>query len=92
MSAITGQDAITGSNDPVKVTGNNLHVAQYVWDTNTLAWIKQTGASGSIGSEVTVTNFPATYTVVDGGGSITVDGTVNVNTAGNATSNKTNAH
>jgi hypothetical protein len=63
MSVITGQDAITGSHDPVKVTGNNLHVAQYVWDVNTLSWVKQTGTSGGAGTDVTVTNMPSTYPI-----------------------------
>jgi hypothetical protein len=63
MSVITGQDAITGSYDPVKVTGSNLHVAQYVWDTNTLAWVKQTGASGGTGTDVVVTNLPSAYPI-----------------------------
>jgi hypothetical protein len=61
--SLFGKDSITGSNDPVSITNNNLHVAQYVWDTNTLSWIKQTGSSGATGSDVTVTNFPATQTV-----------------------------
>lgn len=33
----------------------------YVWDTNTLAWIRSTGSTGS-GTEVTVTNFPTMLT------------------------------
>jgi hypothetical protein len=61
--SLFGKDAITGSNDPVSISNNNLHVAQYIWDTNTLAWIKQTGSSGAVGSDVTVTNFPATQPV-----------------------------
>lgn len=63
MSIITGQDAITGSYDPVRITSNNLHVAQYVWDVNTLSWVKQTGTSGGAGTEVVVTNMPSTYPV-----------------------------
>jgi hypothetical protein len=64
MSVITGQDTITGAYDPVKVTGNNLHVAQYVWDVNSLSWVRQTGASGGAGTDVTVTNLPSQYPVV----------------------------
>lgn len=61
--SLFGKDSLTGSNDPVSVSNNNLHVAQYVWDTNTLSWIKQTGSSGATGSDVTVTNFPATQPI-----------------------------
>jgi hypothetical protein len=61
--SLFGKDAITGSNDPVSISNNNLHVAQYIWDTNTLAWIKQTGSSGAVGADVTVTNFPATQPI-----------------------------
>lgn len=37
-------------------------IANYVWDTSTLAWIKSTGGSAG-GATVTVDNFPATYAV-----------------------------
>lgn len=57
-TAIRGLDEITGSNDPVNISQNKLHIAQYVWDVNTLAWIRQTGASGGAGTDVVVTNFP----------------------------------
>ena len=36
------------------------------------------GGGGGVGSNVVVTNFPASQTVDDGGGSLTVDGTVDV--------------
>ena len=62
-TVIYGKDSITGSNDPVNLSDNKLHIAQYVWDTNTLSWIRQTGSSGGVGSEVVVTNFPATQPV-----------------------------
>lgn len=39
-----------------------LQVANYVWDTGTLDWIKSTGASSG-GATVTVDNFPATQPV-----------------------------
>lgn len=51
-----------------------VKVAQYVWDTGTLAWIKQTGTGGGPASDVNVLNFPAVQPVSDGGGSLTVDG------------------
>jgi hypothetical protein len=61
MSSISGQDVITGAIDQVKLSGNNLNVAQYVWDTNSLSWVKQTGSAGGAGTDVTVTNFPASF-------------------------------
>lgn len=61
--AIRGVDELTGSNDPVNISQNKLHIAQYVWDTNTLSWIRQTGGASGPGTEVTVTNFPATQQV-----------------------------
>lgn len=78
--SLFGKDSVTGSNDPVSISSNNLHVAQYIWDTNTLSWIKQTGSSGAVGSDVTVTNFPATQPI---------SGTVN--TKNNLTSNSPSA-
>ena len=59
-TAIRGVDELTGSNDPVNITQNKLHIAQYVWDVNTLSWVRQTGASGGAGTDVVVTNFPNT--------------------------------
>jgi len=61
-TVIYGKDEITLSNDPVNLTQNKLHIAQYVWDTNTLSWIRQTGSAGT-GTDVTVTNFPSTQQV-----------------------------
>jgi hypothetical protein len=37
-------------------------VAQYVWDTNTLSWVKSSGGTGP-GSNVAVTNLPAVQAV-----------------------------
>lgn len=67
-TVVYGKDDVTGSNDPVSVTSNTLHVAQFVWDTNTLDWIKQTGGGTTPGTDVTVSNFPATQTIA---GSVT---------------------
>lgn len=61
-TVIHGRDEINGSNDPVNLTDNKLHIAQFVWDTNTLSWIRQTGSSGT-GTDVTVTNFPSVQNV-----------------------------
>ena len=55
-TAVFGKDSVTGSNDPVAVSGNNLHTAQYVWDTDTLSWIKQTGSGGGGGGSGGLTN------------------------------------
>ncbi len=62
-TVIYGKDSITNSNDPVNLSDNKLHIAQYVWDINTLAWVKQTGSSGGAGTEVVVTNFPVTQPI-----------------------------
>jgi len=61
-TVIYGKDTITGSNDPVNLSDNKLHIAQYVWDTGSLSWIRQTGSSGT-GTDVVVTNFPSTQNV-----------------------------
>lgn len=37
-------------------------IANYVWDTNTLSWVKSSGGTGP-GSNVAVTNFPAVQSV-----------------------------
>lgn len=52
---------ITRTSSPHAVDGLQ-GVANYVWDTNSLSWIKSTGGTGS-GTEVEVTNFPATQAV-----------------------------
>lgn len=70
---LMGLDEGTQSTDPIYISENKLYVATYVWDSGSLAWVKATQASGGGGS-VTVTNFPASQTVDDGGLSITVDG------------------
>lgn len=62
---IYGKDENTGSTDPVNLTDSKLHIAQYVWDTNTLSWIRQTGGGTAPGTDVTVTNFPTVQTVQD---------------------------
>lgn len=38
-------------------------VALYIWDTDSLAWVKYTGGGNGAGGEVTVTNFPSTQAV-----------------------------
>lgn len=48
-TAIFAKDTVTGSNDAVAISSNNLHVAQYVWDTATLSWIRQTQSAGGGG-------------------------------------------
>jgi hypothetical protein len=60
---ILGKDSLTGSIDAVEISTNKLHIAQYVWDVNTLSWVKQTGAAGGVGTDVTVTNLPSTYPI-----------------------------
>lgn len=40
-------------------------VAIYYWDSNSLSWVKATGGAVP-GANVNVTNFPATYTVLQG--------------------------
>ena len=69
-TVLYGKDIITSSNDPVNISENKLHIAQYIWDTNTLSWIKQTGTSGAAGTNVNVTNFPSTQQVAGNVGSV----------------------
>ena len=59
---VVGRNPLTGTVAPAGVSEDGLHVAQYVCDTNTLSWIKQTGSSGT-GSDVSVTNFPSVQQV-----------------------------
>jgi len=67
----------------------SLKIANYIWDVNSLSWVKQSASGGGTGSEVVVTNFPAVFPISDNGGSITVDGTVSVTGIGPASSNTT---
>jgi hypothetical protein len=71
-SVIHGQNSIDQSVKPAHVSDNAIHVAQYVWDTNTLSWIKQTGGTGA-GTDVTVTNFPAVQTTDSAARKLEVD-------------------
>lgn len=66
-TAIRGTDELTGSSDPVNISQNKLHIAQYVWDTNTLSWVRQTGGGSGSGGDVTVTNFPSVQSVSQSG-------------------------
>lgn len=69
-TVIYGKDVITNSTDPVNISENKLHIAQYIWDTNTLNWIKQTGTSGGAGTDVSVTNFPSVQQISGNVGSV----------------------
>jgi hypothetical protein len=75
---LIAKNPLNNTYENVAGTSGALHVAQYVWDTNTLEWIKQTGGATAPSAQVEVTNFPATQAVSDGGGSLTVDGTVGI--------------
>jgi hypothetical protein len=56
-TGLFGKDSITGSQDAVALTNNALHMNQYVWDTNTLSWIKQVQSTSSGSStDVNITN------------------------------------
>lgn len=55
-AAVFGKDTVTGSNDAVAISSNSLHVAQYVWDTATLSWVRQSTGGTGTGGEVVVTN------------------------------------
>jgi hypothetical protein len=51
----------------------------YVWDSFGLEWIAWDGSGGGGGGgDVNVTNWPLSQTVDDGGGSLTVDGSITV--------------
>lgn len=58
---IRGTDEFTGSHDLVNISQNKLHIAQYVWDTDTLSWIRQSGSTGGVATDVAVTNLPSVY-------------------------------
>lgn len=53
---ITGKSPVTGSFDEVYVTNNGFHINQYVWDTATLNWIKQSSSGSGTGTDVNITN------------------------------------
>lgn len=56
-TALFGKDSVTGSQDPVIITNNALHMNQYVWDTATLSWVKQVQSTSSGSStDVNITN------------------------------------
>ena len=63
---------------PLKGYDGLAYVANYRWDTDTLAWVKLSGTTTGIAADVAVTNFPSVYPINDNGGSITVDGTVSI--------------
>ena len=63
---------------PLKGFDGLAYVANYRWDTDTLAWVKLSGTTTGIAADVAVTNFPSVYPINDNGGSITVDGTVSI--------------
>lgn len=72
-TALFGKDSITGSNDPVVITNNALHMNQYVWDTATLSWVKQIqSVSTGVAADVNIVNASLP---------VTQSGTWNVNTA-----------
>ena len=61
----TGKTGPVTHDNPIPVTVKDLSLATeaYVWDTNTLAWVKSTGGTGP-GTNVAITNLPAVQTVV----------------------------
>jgi len=60
LSAYIHRNALVDS-DGVQSEGVNK-VASYVWDTNSLSWVKSSGGTGP-GSNVAVTNFPSVQPV-----------------------------
>lgn len=60
LSAYIHRTVLTDS-DGTQTEGVNK-VANYVWDTNSLSWVKSSGGTGP-GSDVAVTNFPSVQTV-----------------------------
>jgi len=62
-TALFGKDSVTGSQDPVIITNNALHMNQYVWDTATLSWVKQVQSTSSGSStDVNITNVSVPVT------------------------------
>ena len=45
--SLHGIDAITGNSAHVKTISNNLRIANYVWDVDTLTWIPQQSGGGA---------------------------------------------
>ncbi len=45
----TAKDAVTGTFDVLTSESQKLGVANFVWDTGTLAWIRQTPSAGGAG-------------------------------------------
>ena len=55
--SLHGLDQVTNGLSPVGVSQNNLKIANYVWNTDTLSWIPQSqGSGGGPTSDVNVLN------------------------------------
>lgn len=63
---IHGKGDDNNGTQQVSVTSNGLHVNSYVWDVDSLSWVRDTGGGGGGGggSTVEVTNFPAVQTII----------------------------
>ena len=73
---------------PVSVTGNITGITNPVTVTGNVGITGNANISGNVGIIGNISGITANVTVVDGGGSITVDGNVNANiTGGNVTTN-----
>lgn len=82
-------DELTQTLSNLESSNKSLKIANYIWDVNSLSWIKQSASAGTSSTEVVVTNFPATYPISDNGGSITIDGSVSVIGFENSTESST---
>lgn len=76
--AIQVIDESTQNLTNLESSNKHLKIVNYIWDIDSLSWVKQSSVSGGTGEAVTVTNFPAVFPISDNGGSITVDGSITV--------------
>jgi hypothetical protein len=60
VSAIVGYDEVSKAWMPIGVTDRGLSkTANYIWNTNTLAWESSTTGAGGLAQDVNVNNFPS---------------------------------
>jgi hypothetical protein len=78
VSVVYGENSGGTFSPAIVEADGHTNSNNYVWDANTLSWVRMAAADVSGSSNVVVTNFPSIQTVSDGGSSITVDGSVAV--------------
>jgi len=67
VSAIVGYNEVSKAWMPIGVTDRGLSkTANYIWNTNTLAWEPSTTGAGGLAQDVNVNNFPSDYAKEEG--------------------------